>query len=552
LDVRKLPVDAIAASDDETAFGVITELKDRNFSVPVDIAVTGFDDDIISETSIPSITTARQDFPGIGRISADTLFRKLSGDQVDEANYVASVLVTRQSCGCMEREFCYTQMQFDNDLLEEGTLLSFVSSKLIPLFKRDVPEQQIIQWAAALVKKMGEVPFSKDGFLYLLDQILVDHNHRYSKEPSVWQEALILLARGVEIHNDEFECVHAVLSTLIFAATLVQGIQHKEERKNEFVQNDSRLHLRRITSALVLAFDIDSLAEELFKSLPELSLNTALVGLYHTPIKSSESNADRTIDTLIGFDGDGKINIRHNSWNPILFSDYSTIDDFDFERERRTLFFLPLFFKEDEVGIMLLPYSPEIPADTYETLRINISATVKGAELLSKIQTLSITDELTGLLNRRGFFQFVYTMLRHLNRNSEAVPIVMFMDMDGLKHINDTYGHKEGDVAISAFAKVLKETVREEDIVGRMGGDEFIVFSSVKSSENSKQLEERIRAKLDDYNSKGFHPYSVAGSIGSVILGAATKECFEAAMLSADSVLYEEKMKKKEKGLSRQ
>jgi diguanylate cyclase (GGDEF)-like protein len=143
-------------------------------------------------------------------------------------------------------------------------------------------------------------------------------------------------------------------------------------------------------------------------------------------------------------------------------------------------------------------------------------------------------------------------MLRHLNRNSEAVPIVMFMDMDGLKHINDTYGHKEGDAAISAFAKVLKETVREEDIVGRMGGDEFVVFSSVKSSENSRQLEERIRAKLDEYNSKRLHPYSVAGSIGSVILGAATKECFEAAMLSADSVLYEEKMKKKEKGLSRQ
>jgi diguanylate cyclase (GGDEF)-like protein len=128
----------------------------------------------------------------------------------------------------------------------------------------------------------------------------------------------------------------------------------------------------------------------------------------------------------------------------------------------------------------------------------------------------------------------------------------MFMDMDGLKHINDTYGHNEGDIAISAFAKILKEAVREEDIIGRMGGDEFVVFSSVKSSENSKQLEERIRIKLDEYNGSKLHPYSVAGSIGSVILDEATKECFEAAMLSADSVLYEEKIAKKKEGLSRQ
>jgi diguanylate cyclase (GGDEF)-like protein len=128
----------------------------------------------------------------------------------------------------------------------------------------------------------------------------------------------------------------------------------------------------------------------------------------------------------------------------------------------------------------------------------------------------------------------------------------MFMDMDGLKHINDTYGHSEGDAAISVFAKILKEAVREEDIVGRMGGDEFVVFSSVKSSANSKQLEGRIRAKLEEYNSGGHHSYRVAGSIGSVILEASTKECFEAAMLSADSVLYEEKMKKKKQGLSRQ
>jgi diguanylate cyclase (GGDEF)-like protein len=170
---------------------------------------------------------------------------------------------------------------------------------------------------------------------------------------------------------------------------------------------------------------------------------------------------------------------------------------------------------------------------------------------LTRIQTLSITDELTGLLNRRGFFQFVYSRMEFMRRNPEMIPTVMFMDMDGLKMINDTYGHKEGDKAIAAFAGMLKETLRKEDIIGRMGGDEFIVFSSVKSKETGEHVVNRLRAKMDEYNARGLHPYRVACSIGCVVLEAATKECFEAAILSADNVLYEEKKEKKKKGLSR-
>jgi len=165
---------------------------------------------------------------------------------------------------------------------------------------------------------------------------------------------------------------------------------------------------------------------------------------------------------------------------------------------------------------------------------------------------LSITDELTGLYNRRGFFQFSYARLPNLSRESLRLPFIMFLDMDGLKSINDTYGHNEGDIAIAAFARVLRDALREEDIIGRIGGDEFVVFSSVKSKEDGNHVVRRIREKLDEYNKEKLHPYHVQGSIGSIVLEDTTRECFEAAMLSADSVLYDEKMDKKKKGLSRQ
>ena len=204
-----------------------------------------------------------------------------------------------------------------------------------------------------------------------------------------------------------------------------------------------------------------------------------------------------------------------------------------------------VFFKDEEMGVLHLPFDTQIPEDVYETLRVNISTAVKGAELMSRIQTLSITDELTGLLNRRGFLQFVKSRLLNFRRENTNSPMVLFMDMDGLKTINDTYGHNEGDIAINAFANILKESLREDDIIGRLGGDEFVVLSAVKSNESGEMIIMRLRADIDKYNNKKLHMYNVSASIGSVILRESTDECFEAAMLTADSVLYEEKSMKK-------
>jgi diguanylate cyclase (GGDEF)-like protein len=550
MDDNSISVDAVVASNDQSAIGILTALKKRDVLVPSSVAVTGFDDDIISAMFAPSISTMRQNFVEIGQVSIDTLCNVVIGKQVNEITYVNPVFVARQSCGCLGEGSAFVDSINGDIHIDAATLFEFMSIKYTQLFENYVPEQQIKQWVTVLFEMIVSDNFVKDDFLRTLDEILVNYSHYYENFDN-WHEALNILATGVEIYNNEIKCAQAVLSALVLATSLVHDIRYKEDRRKEYFLGDDRQRLRRITNTLLLMFDMDTLADELHKLFPTLSINTALVVLYHNPIRCGDRNANRTIDTLIGFDGDTKFNIRHNSWNPILLGDYSTIADFDFERERRTLLYLPLFFHDEEMGVLILPYNIDISVDTYDRLRTVLSTATKGAELLSKVQTLSITDELTGILNRRGFFQFVYAKLHTLGRDPEALPIIMFMDMDGLKMINDNYGHIEGDTAISTFASVLKKSTRDEDVVGRIGGDEFVVFSSVKSEDNRKQIVDRIRSSLDDYNKQQLHPYKVAGSIGSVILETATKECFEAAMLSADSVLYEEKMAKKKQGLTR-
>jgi len=435
-------------------------------------------------------------------------------------------------------------------MTKTNSLEAFVLQEFSSLFKNDVPQNQIHVWTTGLVNTIKEVPFNRDSFLHLFEDILNDYID-YSNDLSKWYDALNILTHGVELYKHEVESESLVLSTLVFAVIYVSNVRFKRRKLEEFNLIDYRVLLREMISSLVLIFDIKSLADELFSSLTELSIGTVLVGLYSNPIKSDNRDSSRAIDTVIGFDAETKFSIMQNSSSPILFSDYSTIDEFDFERERRTFYFLPLFFKDEETGILIIHYDPGLPEDVYELLRVNIATAVKGADLMLKVRTLSVTDELTGLLNRRGFLQFAHSRLLHLHR-SGTTPVVVFLDMDGLKHINDAHGHKEGDVALSVLAKILKKAFRKEDIIGRIGGDEFVILSSVKSNESGELLIKRIRKGLAKYNDKKLHPYIIDASIGCVGLEESTRECFETALVNADSLLYKEKKEKKKRGLSRQ
>jgi len=551
IDNRGLYFDAIAVSDDKAAMGVMNELREREILVPAAVAVTGYDDDKGSEAFIPSITTVMQSFTKIGRISAETLHKMINGEKVKEITKLMPALLARQSCGCIERDILDLEPKISARSFNADSLFSFVYNSFLNVFHNFAPQQELQGWASTLAGKIIENPFNKDDFLKLIDEILVDYNF-YNDDYSPWQDAMGAMTMGVELHGDEIENVSTVLSTLIRATTLVHNICTRSRKNREFALDEMRMVRRRIASRIASVFDIDSLAEELFKLLPNLSLNSALIGLYHNHIMTNDPNGKREIATLTGFNVEGIISEKISSSTKDSLSDVSEIADFRNDDKRRSLFFFPLFFEDEEMGIVLLPYDKEINKDTYETLRINLSSAIKGAQMLSRIQTLSVTDELTGLLNRRGFYQFAMSRLQFLSRNLEMVSLVFLMDMDGLKHINDTYGHAVGDAAISAFAGVLKKTLREIDIIGRLGGDEFVIFSSVRYPYDDRIIMNRIRDNLDEYNKNHSHPFKLSASIGSVVLTEATQECLEAAIHNADNVLYREKSEKRKQGLSRE
>lgn len=160
--------------------------------------------------------------------------------------------------------------------------------------------------------------------------------------------------------------------------------------------------------------------------------------------------------------------------------------------------------------------------------------------LMKKIEEISGTDVLTGLYNRRGFCLEYDRLLESLE--NEPLAVIM-CDLDGLKYINDTFGHEEGDNAIHTAAVALKDVCPSNAICTRFGGDEMMaVFPYEASDIDVRTL---FCGYLDEYNAKSGKPYSVAASIGIYITSNGEKPDFEELVKKSDVLMYEEKKRRK-------
>jgi diguanylate cyclase (GGDEF)-like protein len=161
-----------------------------------------------------------------------------------------------------------------------------------------------------------------------------------------------------------------------------------------------------------------------------------------------------------------------------------------------------------------------------------------------QVRDESLTDELSGLYNRRGFYAFAQQHLRLASRSKRGLAVV-FLDLDGLKHINDTYGHAAGDQALVDVARILQETFRDSDIIARMGGDEFAVMVLDTEREQAEHLCARLESSLDRLNASRSRQYELSLSTGICHCQPAPPCCADELIARADQAMYEQKRRKK-------
>lgn len=166
-----------------------------------------------------------------------------------------------------------------------------------------------------------------------------------------------------------------------------------------------------------------------------------------------------------------------------------------------------------------------------------------------KLKNISLTDDLTGLYNRRGFMSMAEQQLK-LERHAGTARglTMMFADMDGLKKINDVYGHEAGSDAIIALSKIINSALRDSDLVARWGGDEFVILTIGSRDEDADAITERIYRRLSEYNAGSDKPYRLECSIGIAPISLDSGCSFETMIARADSAMYAEKRRRKAGG----
>jgi len=165
----------------------------------------------------------------------------------------------------------------------------------------------------------------------------------------------------------------------------------------------------------------------------------------------------------------------------------------------------------------------------------------------AEVRQLSLTDELTGLYNRRGFFFLAEQQLK-IARRTQSSYCVLFADLDGLKKINDTCGHEMGDRTIVDAAQILKQTFRDADIVARLGGDEFAVFLPIFSNDADNFLV-RLQSNIDRFNQQPDRAYLLSISLGVQLGDLNQNFSLEQLVAKADKLMYENKHHKKLSGM---
>ncbi|WP_156104620.1 diguanylate cyclase [Spirochaeta lutea] len=536
---------AILCCNDEMAHSLILRLQSSGVFVPEDTAVTGFDGLPFGQNIFPALTTVELPHRETTIRSMEILLDLASGAGTRSwAGYPGTQspapcrLVIRQSCGCLDYLSDQAEAAGGSETrgcLEEDNTNPGAESRRI----RD---------------SMG-----KGHPLPALHQPVLDGFR--SLETTTDPEARSCILKQLRRHY--------------FMNVKAAGqIQYAVTHDLFLFEWKFRTASRAISSNLYL----EGLLETLKTSIPYLGISLFRLYLYNQPIlwpqdgvvdraagRLSRPPADSLVlhlemqgDACTVFSPGGEIKPIHHIYQPWPAYARGGSDP------GPGVVVKPLFFGEVQMGLFVMSAEKE-PDMLFESLRevlsislehihINrqmqearrrLEASLAESSALNKtLQHISVHDELTGLLNRRGFFQLAQKIMETQPAGEEMY--LFYLDMDGLKQINDRFGHNTGDTAITEFATALRACFRANDLICRMGGDEFTVLARSGNPDYPSQIRSRLKTELERRSAEGNLSFTLSASLGYQPFRIRPEVNIEQILRQADAGLYREKQKRKD------
>lgn len=539
--------DCIIASNDNMALAAMRILQMNGIRIPRDKGISGFDNFPESQFSLPPLTTVQQPFYKQGWTAAEYAFKALKGDRGIKHIILPTELIIRSSCDSAE----YHPAQFRSQRATDSRILEKNAAEI---------EDYLTLLSSGM--KSAEI---RKAFIEKLDTALQLQLTGRDSSTS-WQQILEVIK--AKSQTSDLSAEEAMNREILFlnAEIMISEAEHLLQAANRFRQERKMTIGRSMMQRMTSVISIKELTELLIEDLPRFGITCAHLVVYKDIIIHKREEKWKQPDQLqlvMGYDS----NNNSDAISPELFASDRILPDRAYPEDRLYKKVIsPLYFREEQLGYMVLE-TKRIHTNLFETLTNQIAAAMKTALLFKqqeetqsklrnalrtlehyslKLKILAEKDELTGLYNRRGFLSLVPEQMEIL-KSVEDGAYMLYIDLDGMKQINDNHGHREGDEALIATANILQSCLRSNDIIARMGGDEFVAFIFENNTACINVLTDRIEEATRKYNAGSGKPYSLSLSFGSARFKADSNDDIETLIHRADQMLYTMKRKKKAK-----
>ena len=578
-------LEAIAFANDAMAGGAYEVFEQRGIEVGKDILVTGFDDAPVAVNLVPTLTTVRADAAELGydAVIECTELRK-SGKL--SSRLVRSSMVKRRSCGCRgdssssdsnsDDVFVFNHCWCRSDMQTAAAVGKYLFGSLKSVEFLEQVKPAFDSYIKNIFRMLGSddhggITLTKEAADYIpaaFEDLLTPLAMKYIDQDKLCTVISYLCRRftaGLSDNEDKrrMENISIGMYQILMRAVAIYSNKRIEDVEFLTWQSNS------ITKDMLL---FDSYDDQGYGSVTDklTRLNIASSYIYIFPETITHSKEEK--------------------WAPpprVMLKSYHNADKWevvpteDQELTIRNLFnhsYIPtdrrftmvlsaIFLNADHYGLFLCEleyeyfyYISALSAQLCAAMKIlrliqdkeNIQQELERTLMQIKekniqLDAMSKIDVLTGAYNRRGFFAQASSIITSpMNEDRDA--LIIFADLDSLKTINDSFGHEDGDFAIKNAARILHDSFRSSDVIGRIGGDEFSILAMVEHA-SGEEIASIVRSRIDEttvsFNATHTKPYIVHMSVGVYAFKCGKDVELSKILAKADDVLYEEKKKKK-------
>lgn len=575
-------LDAIGFANDAMVTGAYEVFQERGIEPGKDIMVTGFDDSPVASALMPPLTTVGADASELGYDAVKKCENIKTGSDA-ASSLVRSSMVKRRSCGCRadisdnssDDVFVFNHCWCRSDSQTVSALIQYLFANYKSSGIVSDTRELFTSYLNNIFKHLssdnkGNITYSDEAGEFIssgLEELLSFETMKYIDHDKICTVVDYLSRRfNAGLENDEdrkkLSAVFVNLYKIIMRAAVNYSEKHIDDIEFLTFQSNS------ITKDMLL---FDSYDDESYGSVSDkfMRMNIGSSYIYVFPdtvtLKKNEKWTPPSKVLLKSYHDGDKMKVLPASEQEIsikrLFNNKYIPKD-----RRVTMVLSAIFLNADHYGLFLceLEYdyfyylnalSSQLCAamkilrliQDKETIRLELENTlIQIQEKNLQLDAISKVDELTGVYNRRGFFAQASSLIYSpINAGKDA--LVIFADLDSLKTINDSFSHEDGDFAIKNAARILSDSFRSSDIIGRIGGDEFSVLAMVEggnSEEIISAVRSRIKSATESFNKSHNKPYIVRMSVGVYTFRCGTDIELSKILAQADTVLYDEKKKK--------